>query len=211
MYRYEIINEIIREKNFTKYIEIGLRDPGDCFDIIQCEEKHSVDPGYEVETNHATYKFTSDDFFLNLENKILDLPTDYKWDVIFIDGLHISYQVERDVLNSLNHLTEGGYIVLHDCNPFLYEYDYRRVIEDYWGQCWNGTVWKTIYKLLCTRGDLDVYTINTDEGLGIIKRGNGRDLIDFDNPYFEYKLMSKNITKNLNTIEIEDFKKMIAL
>lgn len=211
MYRYEIINEIIEEKKFSKYLEIGLRYPQDCFDMIQCKEKHSVDPGYETEANHATYKFTSDDFFLNLENRILDLPPDHKWDVIFIDGLHISYQVERDVLNSLNHLTEGGYIVLHDCNPFLYEYDYRRVIEDYWGQGWNGTVWKLIYKLLCTREDLDVYTINTDEGLGIIKRGNGRDLIDFDNPYFEYKLMSKNITKNLNTIEIEDFRKMLAL
>jgi hypothetical protein len=93
----------------------------------------------------------------------------YKWDVIFIDGLHISHQVEKDILNSLEHLSDDGYILLHDCNPFLYEYDYKRIVEDYWGQAWNGTVWKTIYKFLCTREDLDIYTINTDEGVGLIK------------------------------------------
>ena len=146
-----ITNKIIEDNNFKKYLEIGVRRPEDCFDRIKVEVKHSVDPGFENESNDVTYPYTSDDFFNRLEWGKLDLDVNHSWDVIFIDGLHISYQVERDVLNSLLHLSENGFILLHDCNPFLYEYNYERVIEDYWGQGWNGTVWKVIYKLLCFR------------------------------------------------------------
>jgi hypothetical protein len=190
-------------------LEIGVRNPDDCYNKINCNTKHSVDPGYENEKNNVDFKFTSDDFFNRLECGLLELENNYKWDVIFIDGLHISNQVEKDVLNSLNHLSEDGFILLHDCNPFLYEYNYERVIEDYWGQGWNGTVWKVIYKLLCTREDLDVYTINTDEGVGLIKRGTGRKLLEFENHYYEYKELHKNLEKHLNIITINELNNIL--
>lgn len=209
MERYDIINDIIETKGFSKYLEIGVRNPDDCYNKINCNTKHSVDPGYENEKNNVDFKFTSDDFFNRLECGLLELENNYKWDVIFIDGLHISNQVEKDVLNSLNHLSEDGFILLHDCNPFLYEYNYERVIEDYWGQGWNGTVWKVIYKLLCTREDLDVYTINTDEGVGLIKRGNGRKLLEFENHYYEYKELHKNLEKHLNIITINELNNIL--
>jgi hypothetical protein len=209
MERYDIINDIIKTKGFSKYLEIGVRNPDDCYNKINCNTKHSVDPGYENEKNNVDFKFTSDDFFNRLECGLLELENNYKWDVIFIDGLHISNQVEKDVLNSLNHLSEDGFILLHDCNPFLYEYNYERVIEDYWGQGWNGTVWKVIYKLLCTREDLDVYTINTDEGVGLIKRGTGRKLLEFENHYYEYKELHKNLEKHLNIITINELNNIL--
>jgi len=209
MERYDIINDIIKTKGFSKYLEIGVRNPDDCYNKINCNTKHSVDPGYENEKNNVDFKFTSDDFFNRLECGLLELENNYKWDVIFIDGLHISNQVEKDVLNSLNHLSEDGFILLHDCNPFLYKYNYERVIEDYWGQGWNGTVWKVIYKLLCTREDLDVYTINTDEGVGLIKRGTGRKLLEFENHYYEYKELHKNLEKHLNIITINELNNIL--
>lgn len=204
MKRYDIINKIIQSKNFDKYLEIGVRNPDDCFNKILCHIKHSVDPGFENEENNVDFKFTSDDFFNRLESGLLDLDNNFKWDVVFIDGLHISNQVERDVQNSLNHLSENGFILLHDCNPFLYEYNHERLIEDYWGQGWNGTVWKVIYKLLCIREDLDVYTINVDEGVGLIKKGEGRKLLEFKNTYYEYKELYKNVEKHLNIITTEE-------
>jgi hypothetical protein len=202
MHLTEIINQIIQTKSFTKYLEIGVYFPENCFNSIICEYKDSVDPGYENPENPVDYPFTSDDFFSRLESGLLDKSPDYKWDIVFIDGLHLSYQVERDVLNSLNHLSEDGIIVLHDCDPFTGGYDYTRVIEDYWGQAWNGTVWKTIYKLKATRNDLNICTINSDEGVGLIKRGSQK-LIPFDNPYFEYKIFYNNRTHYLNSIPPE--------
>jgi len=199
MNRIDIINQIQKKYNFSKYLEIGVRHTKDCFDHIKCQTKHSVDPGFENPNNLATYPFTSDDFFTRLEFNQLDLPSNYKWDIIFIDGLHLSYQVEKDILNSLNHLSENGIIALHDCNPFLYEDNYTRLVEDYWNQAWNGTVWKAIYKLKTSRSDLNICTINVDEGVSLIKRGS-QNLIPFTNPYFEYRIFQKEVNKALNTI-----------
>jgi len=203
MHRTEIINKIIETKSLSKYLEIGVYWPQYCFDSINCLEKDSVDPGFENPDNPVKYPYTSDDFFARLENRLLDKSPDFKWDLIFIDGLHLSYQVEKDVLNSLNHLSEDGVIVLHDCDPFMWEDNYTRLIEDYWGQKWNGTVWKTIYKLKATRSDLNICTLNADEGVGLIKKGTQK-LIPFDNPYFEYKVFQKNRVRDLNLIPVEE-------
>lgn len=203
MKRWDIINKIISEFKLNKYLEIGVRDPKDCFDKINANIKHSVDPGVECSFNDAKYKYTSDDFFSRLQNNELDLNPDYKWDVVFIDGLHLAPQVERDVLNSLNHLSPNGFIVLHDAYPFLYEYNHTRLIEDYWGQPWNGTVWKSIYKFRTIRDDLKICTIKTDEGVSLIKRGNSK-LIPFENRYFEYSYLYKNPETSLGLIEIEE-------
>jgi hypothetical protein len=101
MYRSEIINQIIKTKSLTKYLEIGVRNPDDCFNFINIELKDGVDPGFENPDNPVKYPYTSDDFFVRLENNLLDKSPDFKWDLIFVDGLHLSYQVEKDVLNSL--------------------------------------------------------------------------------------------------------------
>ena len=144
-------------------------------------------------------EIASDEFF----NKI---GLSEKWDFILIDGLHLSYQVEKDVLNALNYITSCGMIMLHDCNPFMYDNYFGRVIEDYWGQPWNGTVWKAIYKLRTCRTDLKIVTINEDQGLGVITKADGVSCIPFDNPYFEYRLFEKNLKESLGLISYDEFK-----
>jgi len=201
MNRTQIINNIIEKKGYKNYLEIGVGD-GLHFNSIKCSNKTGVDPGIEWDgENVAKYKITSDEFFNIINSNTL-------YDFIFIDGLHLSYQVEKDIINSLKHLSMDGMIMLHDCNPFMYESNHERVIEDYWGQAWNGTVWKTIYKLRSSRNDLKVITIDEDEGLGIITRGNSIT-IPFDNPYFEYKLFEKNIKESLGLISYEEYMKYL--
>lgn len=95
MNRVEIINLLIGKKGYQDYLEIGLREPDDCYDHIQAPLKTSVDPGIETSNNQARYPFTSDLFFALLEKGILDRSSDHKWDLIFIDGLHTADQVER--------------------------------------------------------------------------------------------------------------------
>lgn len=200
--RVDIINFLSKRFNYNKYLEIGLRNPWECYDHINCELKDSVDPGYETDNNIAKYKYESDSFFLMLENGSLDKNIDYKWDIIFIDGLHTDEQVERDILNSLNHLSENGSIVLHDCNPPT-EYHARADYYDYStpaSGCWNGTVWKTIYKMRCINDKIDICVIDKDWGCGLIRRGNQK-LCEFDNPYFEFEKFEKNRIKSLNLIQ----------
>ena len=47
MDRIEIINSLIKKNNYKTYLEIGVRNPDDCFNHIVCNKKHSVDPGVE--------------------------------------------------------------------------------------------------------------------------------------------------------------------
>lgn len=208
MLRYEAINEIIRRNGFSKYLEIGVFYLDECFNRIRCTTKHCVDPGYEVpeDQNPATYKFESDNFFDLLRGGYLNLPRDYKWDVIFIDGLHISDQVYRDFLNAKQHLSTNGYILFHDCNPP----NIHMAREDYYvdgkQQPWNGTVWKAIQRIR-TEFDLDFITIDDDWGVGVCRFNNDPSvrLSPNINPFYEYNRFSKNRQLILNLRSPDEF------
>jgi hypothetical protein len=216
MERYDIINDLIGKYKYKKYLEIGVRNPDDCFNLIKCEIKHSVDPGDEVNLPHlnmknlVTYKYMSDTFFKLLDNNELDIDSTYKWDVIFIDGLHISTQVEKDLLNSLNHLSENGTIILHDCNPPNIWYAREDYLVNGNPEGWNGTVWKVIYKLRSTRPDLFVCTVDTDYGVGIVRRGEQNCCVH-NNGFYEYRLFEKNKIEHLNLLTIDEYKKIFGL
>ena len=216
----EIINHLIKTNNFTKYLEIGVYIPSDNFDLINVTTKHSVDPCVEFETDNVDYKYTSDDFFSYLENEKLELPSDYKWDVIFIDGLHISTQVDRDFNNAFNHLSENGFILIHDANPPTLWHAREDYLVDGIRTSWNGTVWKAIYKLNALRSDLVVHTVggegaegyikgvgDCDWGLSVIHRGE-QECCEFNNPFYEYRKFEENRKSHLNTINIEQFYQM---
>lgn len=203
--RIDIINFLSNRFGAKNYLEIGVRNPWECFDHIICDNKDSVDPGIESVENNVKYKYTSDDFFRLLESGSLDKKNNFKWDLIFIDGLHTSYQVERDIRNSLNHLSENGTIVLHDCSPATeYHaradyYDHNTIAFD----VWNGTVWKAIYKLRCFNPDVDVCVVDKDFGCGIVRRGSQK-LCAFDNPYFDYDVFRNNRVRHLNLISSDE-------
>lgn len=204
--RIDILNFLSNKFAAKNYLEIGVRNPWDCFDHIICENKDSVDPGLENKENNVKYKYTSDDFFRLLESGKLDKEKDFKWDLIFIDGLHTSYQVEQDIKNSLKHLSENGTIVLHDCNPPT-EYHARADYHDWStiaGGLWNGTVWKAIYRLRCFNPGVDVCVIDKDWGCGIVRIGS-QELCDFDNPYFDYDVFRNNRVRHLNLILSDEF------
>ena len=213
-----IINHLIQTHSFTKYLEIGVDDPEVNFKLINCSTKHSVDPCIEFDA-FVDYKYSSDGFFSKLEKNELNIPPDYKWDVIFIDGLHLSTQVEKDILNSLNHLSENGFILLHDTNPPTLWHGREDYMVDGVRKPWNGTVWKAIYKINALRSDLILHTVggigstidvinsgqdDLDWGLSIISKGE-QECCKFDNPFYEYRKFEEDRKRNLNLINLEEF------
>lgn len=166
MNRTSIINFYIRKYNFEKYLEIGVQY-GDNIDNINAKHIDGVDPGSDQYNNRnlsdkVNYKMTSDEFFESIKDKNI------LYDFIFIDGLHEHPQVNKDINNSLNHLSPNGMIMLHDTLPSSFEaQEVPRKKKN-----WNGDVWKSVAELRCTRNDLQIATINTDEGCTLIKRGS---------------------------------------
>lgn len=152
--RWDILNFIIQKYGFKTYLEIGVQDYFTNCDKIKCDLKHAVDP---FPRNKCDYIMTSDDFFASI-------PDDRKYDLIFIDGLHITEQVDRDIENAVAHLSPGGIIMLHDCLPTE---EIHQVRYDN-GGAWTGDVWKSVVKLKMFRNDLNIKVIDTDWGCGIL-------------------------------------------
>ena len=139
------------------------------------------------------YVMTSDEFFeQNTKN----------FDIVFIDGLHLDHQVKKDVENSLKFLNENGTIVLHDCLPERYEGQ----LENDIGYGWWGTVWKAFAMFLITREDLEMKTIDTDCGLGIIKKGKQEKFKLNVNHTIDWNLFQSKRNGLMNVITIDEFK-----
>lgn len=197
MKRYDIINHLISSNNYRNYLEIGVRN-GECFKKIKCENKIGVDPNpTSLDTTHV---MESDSFFK-------ELPTDKKFDIVFIDGLHLDHQVDKDIKNSLDHLNEGGVIVLHDCNPPT---RFHALESPVYGPPangeWNGTVYLSLIKLRLYRDDLALSTIDTDWGVGILKKGKSPKLNMFPNDALSWEYFDSNRKEILGLISVDDFK-----
>lgn len=206
--RSDIINFILGKFNReTNYLEIGVRHSYENFDLIHSKNKFSVDPGYESEINNVDFKMTSDEFFAELRDGTLLNPK-LKFDVIFIDGSHLANQVEKDIQNALDFISDDGYIVMHDCNPptefHASENYYYRLSPS--GGYWNGTTWKSFFN---TRKRKDIFSccIDTDWGIGVISKikefGTSTNV---KNDFFEFYIFKENRKESLNLISIDKFK-----
>lgn len=212
--RSDIINYLASVINAEKYLEIGVRNPSDNFDKIKIRQKFSVDPGIEYDLNPVDFKMTSDDFFSKLKKgKLENISPKEKFDVIFIDGLHISYQVKNDILNSLDHISEKGFIVLHDCNPPT-EFHARETYDFYKspaGGNWNGTTWKAFYE---ARFKYSSCCVDTDWGIGIISKKKYscfNVLTNTKNEFYEFNTFSENRKTDLNLIDFDNLKKSLNI
>jgi len=199
MTRSEIINSYIQKYNYKTYLEIGVNtpaQPGYNWPNVNVELKHGVDPNVDT-----TFKMTSDEFF--------DKHINQNYDFIFVDGLHIFEQCYRDVINSLAYLNHNGTVMIHDTDPKS-EIAQNPVRQS---DVWNGDVWKVVLKLRSERDDLDIFTIDTDEGCSIIRRGNQNTLklnkSLTEDQIYSYSSFKNNREKILNLISVDDFKKRI--
>lgn len=190
MKRTEIINILIAKFGYKSYLEIGTQDPTSNFELINAKCKVSIDP---YPRGEVTFVGTSDEYFESISD-------DVKYDIIFIDGLHHSDQVLKDIENSLNHLSDNGTIVCHDCLPTTEKMQER---NDHGGE-WTGDVWKAIAELRVERIDLDIRVVDTDYGCGIIRRGTN---IPYEPNIENYKTYAYYSTHRhmLNVVSLEEF------
>lgn len=201
MTRSELINIIIKKNNYRSYLEIEINtpaQPGYNWNNVNIELKHGVDPNPKTK---ATFIMTSDEFF---EKRISQ-----KYDIIFIDGLHLFEQAYKDIINSLKNLNEDGTIVVHDCNP-TEEKTQRRT---HTSGPWHGDVWKAILKLRMEDPDITIYTVDTDEGCAIIQKGNQK-LFEIPNKnvdIYNFNFFDQNRKEILNLISVKQFKKIMGI
>ena len=110
------INALLRLTENKNYLEIGVQR-GLTFAGVIADLKYAVDPKFQFELKEFNngvsryFEILSDQFFAYLQNEQI------LFDVIFLDGLHEYSQTYRDLVNSLDHLAPGGFILVDDVYP----------------------------------------------------------------------------------------------
>jgi SAM-dependent methyltransferase len=122
MLRAEVNQAILDLYESPSYLEIGVFD-GNTFNAIRARRKVAVDIAFSLDLDAARatvagqdveyHECPSDDYFTRIIG-------DERFDVIFVDGLHTFDQTLRDLLNAIDHLREGGTIVIDDVIPPSY-------------------------------------------------------------------------------------------
>ena len=149
--RIALVNQLLSRFERPNYLEIGCAT-NVLFDATYAPNKIGVDP--EI---GGTHRMSSDKFF--------ETNSQF-FDVIFIDGLHTYEQVQRDLINSLEVLSPGGFIAFHDMLPGSWiAANNPRIM----GGTWNGDVWKVAFEL-SESPDIDFIVVKIDQGVGVLRK-----------------------------------------
>ncbi len=100
----------------ARYLEVGV-ETGQTFFEVSAAFKTAVDPKFLFDWEAAPkrdsieyFEITSDSFFCNVSR-------DFKYDLVFLDGLHTWEQTYRDFCNALLITHERSIILLDDIFP----------------------------------------------------------------------------------------------
>lgn len=159
---YEVINKIAKEMEAKSYLEIGVHKGG-TFLNVEIQQKTAVDPLFDFDTEahqgkNIVYCNTSSDSFFKSFVDLQKKPpynqkdSNFKFDIIFIDGMHTYQQSYRDFLNSLPYSHDKTLWIFDDTLPYdpisaypdmLISYKYRKLLN-LSGNQWHGDVFKSI-------------------------------------------------------------------
>ena len=183
--RFNIINSLISENGYSKYLEIGFQQ-GICYNEIKCAYKKAVDPS-PVNTN-------CDNLFLGTSDEFFAQNTEM-FDIGFIDGLHTYEQVKKDFNNLIRFINPNGRIVLHDMNPSSEE----RAKSFAEGGLWNGDCYKLALDLFSGVYKYKYYTIDEDNGCMIVNPNKTDESIPLNTQIdYSYSFFDKNRVDILN-------------
>tara|TARA_A100001234_G_C12614908_1_gene381182 strand:+ start:52 stop:729 length:678 start_codon:yes stop_codon:yes gene_type:complete len=187
-FRWDLINYLIEKYHYEDYLEIGC-DKNQLFSRVNIKNKIGVDPH-----SGGNIRKTSDEFFLT---------NDKAFDLVFIDGLHNYQQVKKDIINSLNCLKNNGVVLIHDCLPDSMS---KQAVPRYRMQ-WNGDVWKAIVDSR-RNPDLETFTCEIDQGIGIIKKNKNSSLLKLINETNKLKFEDyyNSHKEYMRIISLEEFK-----
>ena len=187
--RWDLIQYLHSVYKFNSYLEIGC-DDNQLFSRININEKIGVDP-----VSGGNYRGKSDEFFLHNKKK---------FDLIFIDGLHVYHQVKKDILNSLKFLKKDGFILVHDCLPRSLS---AQAVPRF-RSIWNGDVWKAIVEFR-TYQNLEIFTCLADEGISIIQKKDNSQLLKIEKNFTELKFKDfyYNYNEYMRVINFTEIKK----
>ena len=102
-------------------------------------------------------------------------------------------------------LNQDGIILVHDCLPTSIS---KQAVPRY-RMSWNGDVWKAIVDLRQDE-NLKIYTLEIDQGIGVIKKIKNQNKLSLNKPVnsLKFKDFYYNYNEYMNLINLDMFKKI---
>jgi len=164
MTRLELLNLIARMTNARDYLEIGVAEGNTLANVI-APNRTGVDPAPRYYAMNAerlaaikameVHESESDHFFAHNTRT---------FDLIFVDGLHLYEQAMKDLLNALDVLNPGGFVLVHDLVPLEAAHAARNRTTE----LWNGDVWKVVFDLWRHHKNVGYFVMDDDAGVGVL-------------------------------------------
>ncbi len=148
------------------YLEIGVAEGRSLALVSPGTRAVGLDPAprlaFALDASTTVVRATSDEYF---DGSVADPLAGTAVDMAFIDGLHLSEQALKDVLQAQRRGHPQSVILMHDCNPP----DRLSAMRDQRGALWAGDVWKVIVLLRWVAPGASVHSVAVPPtGLGII-------------------------------------------
>lgn len=158
------VNTLLAGNADARYLEIGL-DRGYTFEDVEAAHRWGVDPQPQfvvgdLPSGTQVFAMTSDAFFEAL-------TPDARFDLVFVDGLHVFRQAYRDVVHALRHIAPTGIVLVDDVVPIdevsalpdLDESLRERRRRGWQGTPWHGDVYRLVPVLRDHHPELEFRTI----------------------------------------------------
>ena len=190
MNHVQAIITIAQDIGAQTYLEIGVRNPADCMDIVSRKvpglDSWGVAPSFAGSAScpHQVLPITSDQFFETLAKHAKQRkrwrpngkdfsPVPKKFDLIYIDGDHSYKASAKDMLHAVTILGHGGIVVMHDVLP-TNEHE-SLPTKPAGGRPWCGEVWATWANHVMYDNHFVSDVLNTDHGIGLIRLRTDND------------------------------------
>lgn len=169
--RLSLLNLIAEVTGAQRYLEIGVAE-GNTLTKVEVPHRIGVDPApryYAMDETRLKeleqvelHESESDHFFFH-NNRTFDL--------VFVDGLHLYEQAMKDILNALDCLNPGGFVVVHDLIPK----EAAHAARDRETSEWNGDVWKVVFDVWKHHPGIDYFVVDSDAGMGVMWKKDESD------------------------------------
>lgn len=205
--KVSLMNFLLKYYGGKKYLEIGVLT-GKTIARVEARLKVGIDPEFKFHLldENLKRKIDADTVFLEMTSDEFFKINKTKFDVIFIDGLHLYEQAMKDTLNALNFLNKRGIIVLHDCNPRSEISGNRKRLAP----GWSGDVWKVLYDLRENYSNsIRYFTLDIETGLGIVLKNTHSEFeVKYRKEYLKlpYSILEKDRKDILHLVDVKHFK-----
>lgn len=188
---YSVLADVHKHLRPRSYLEVGIRQ-GHSLALAHCDAI-GIDPRFELLTQFGLedperefrvhlFKMTSDKFFAEHNaREILGVDT---VDFQFLDGMHQSDFLLRDIINAEQLAAPNSIIALHDCMPIDIAMTLSRQQRErmhfpvVYPNFWAGDVWRVIPILKKYRPELQIYCMDAHPtGLVLITGFNSKSTV----------------------------------